>query len=593
MKISEDGNVVTTTSYKVEIIPERLLVVLSKSDRFYYGMSMLSAVDTICGTDKCSIVPKITEPRKEYDHIALDIECDSSIWDKKIHHYEFYEDRVEYWTEVFGVGNIDRVYYFRGTIEGNELASVPGFTRVFSPLPNFLEKQEFHASEPVSISAGNTKEELARIRGNAFHGAPTCFVFHDDEGYSPCLSAGVLAHPGELQFHSFEINHMNELVKNAVEPIIGTQAFSLAYFGHQKVHGYWKTPKIRLAFEHERWRAVKDYVDALRRYGGFSDHKGNYPAWTREPVYCTWHDQVAIGMSELKKTNLSFVQCESSAVFFDALNQKKCEKWLKLLNEHHAKPGVFIIDATWQTDFGNNEVDTTKFPDLRRFIDSCHEQDVRVLLWVRAWTNTNISDDECALFEGRPAYVDPTNPKYRDRVANMVKRMLSSDPGCYNADGLKYDGIVGCGPCGEGLKTYSGLAGFELHRSLLKLYHDESKKVKEDSAFELYTSSPYFADTCDIVRTGDLYTVRGDACAAEEFRVRSIRSTMPNVPIDTDGAERFNVILPFGESLAVQRKVGVPCVYQAEQLIQRRDFCVPTIKTLNKSDYSKISEAFK
>jgi len=68
---------------------------------------------------------------------------------------------------------------------------------------------------------------------------------------------------------------------------------------------------------------------------------------------------------------------------------------------------------------------------------------------------------------------------------------------------------------------------------------------------------------------------------------------MPEVAIDTDGAEEFNYALPYADVMRAQARIGVPCIYQAEWLMQRRDFCVPDIRKLTEPDYAVIAEIWK
>ena len=584
-----EATVIAGDAYEVTILPERLLMLLRKGS-FYYGMCLLSAVDSVEERDVSGRAPAIKEPVAKDGQVKLEIMCDSSIWTRKTHHYLFKDDEIQHWIQVEGHGRIARAYYFRGTIDEQELGSVPGFTQVFSPMPNFLEKQEFHASEYVTIAAGNDEQVFRTIRGFALHGAPLCFVMHEGDS-PPFLSAGVLARPGQYQFHAFEFNAALPEGASTPEPIVGTQAFSLAYHGHQAVDGVWEAPRLVMQFAEDRLAAVEQYVRRLEAFGGTVKRTVPYEAWTYEPVYCTWHDQVALAMPGMKRT-LSMAEQEAGRGYFTLLNQQRCEQWLGLLAQNGVKPGTFIIDAEWQLERGDPWVDTERFPNLRGFVDRCHAQGTRVILWHNGWDREGIPDAECCTIDGKPVKADPTNPAYRRRAEAYVRRMLSAEAGCYNADGLKVDGMTGT-PGGPGLRTHSGLAGFELARALLELLWTAAKAVKQDSAIGQFTGFPYFADLADMARTGDLYTVKGDPNSANALRARLQRIVMPDVAIDTDGAERFNYVLPYEDVLRVQEAIGTPCIYQAEWLLQRRDFCLPQVRRLESQHYRQIAESWE
>jgi len=88
---------ITSSHYVAQFIPERLLAVLRQGS-LYYGMSLLSAIDTLdrCDTDKRA--PELVVAEKTASRVHVQLRADSSIWRKKVHHYLFHEDHVEYWT---------------------------------------------------------------------------------------------------------------------------------------------------------------------------------------------------------------------------------------------------------------------------------------------------------------------------------------------------------------------------------------------------------------------------------------------------------------------------------------------------------------
>ncbi len=72
------------------------------------------------------------------------------------------------------------------------LASIPGFTRVFSPMPNFLEKDLFHAADYVCIGASGAVRRSCAACAAAVCMARRCVCFHNDDRGS---GAG-RGHPG-------------------------------------------------------------------------------------------------------------------------------------------------------------------------------------------------------------------------------------------------------------------------------------------------------------------------------------------------------------------------------------------------------------
>ncbi len=593
MRRDSDGDALRYAGrgYTATVLPERQLVLLERG-AWYYGLCMLSAVDAIGRRDRAPGPPERPRAARAADGtLHLTWTCPSTVWRRKTHHLWCAPEHLEFWTEVEGRADVDRAYYFRGTLAGREVASVPGWTRIWSPQPNFIEKQEVPASEYAAVAVGNDPRVLGTVRGQGLHGAPLCFLLGDHGG--PWLSAGILARPGDYRFHAFEINHRPAAPAAAMpEPIVGTQAFSLAYHGHQRGAGCWATPRLRLAFAGTRPAALADYLRALDRAGGCVPRAIPYPDWTFEPIYCTWHDQVARATRRHAAARPRSLRGPSPAAMAAQCTQPHAARWLRRLARHGLHPGTVILDAGWQRRRGDPIAHPARFPDLRGFIDACHRRGQRVILWVEGWSREGLPDAECLTLDGRPAAPDPTHPAYRARAARLMRRLLSPAPGCYNADGLKLDGMTGT-PGGPGLRTAGNLAGFELARALIALFHEAAHAVKPDCALGQFTACPYFADLCDLARAGDLYTVRGDPLGALAFRVGLQRLVMPGVAIDTDGAAAFAYARPLPDIWRAQARLGVPCLYQAEWLLQHRDFCRPLLRRMRPADYAAIAAAWR
>lgn len=52
-------------------------------------------------------------------------------------------------------------------------------------------------------------------------------------------------------------------------------------------------------------------------------------------------------------------------------------------------PGVFMIDCTWQTNFGNWEFDPGRYPDPRRMVKTMNDMGYRMMLWMAPMVSTD------------------------------------------------------------------------------------------------------------------------------------------------------------------------------------------------------------
>ncbi len=581
-----NGVRVDTDKYILEIDTEQLLARLDvKESGLYYYMSLLSAVDTIEKVDETSAV-RLLGVEESTDYVILEIGLESNIWAEKTMVYTCLEDSLECGLVVKGKGKIDRVYYFRGNFNGNEFGSIPGFDYVFPACTNFLEKNYFHVSEYTSINTGH--EDFAW--GFAMNSGPLCFAFTNDFE-SPWLSVGLAPKENEYGFQSFEFNHKPASVQKEHDSILGTQSFSISYYGHKKVAGDWNAPKLILNFADDKYAGVEKYVQSLFNRNYLSKCKKEIVNWWRKPIVCGWHEQVANGLACSQESNMSKQALEAGPLAFSECTQENYEHWLGILDKHNIKPGTIVIDAMWQIAVDTYEVDAVKWPDLRGFIDQCHERSQRVLLWVDVWKRGMVSVDECLLMKGKPFCPDPTNPKYIARLRGQIKQMLSSEPGCYNADGFKIDG-TSLQPYGYAMKTHSDKYGFELQKSLLKLIYDQAKAIKSDSLISTFVGNPYFADVCDMVRLGDMYTIKGDPYDSMKARARLIQIGMPNCLVDTDGQMRFSLRSDHMRLIGEQSKFGIPCIYNIERMLRSRTFCKSMSSLLTDEDYKQIAVAF-
>ena len=555
-----------------------------EDSKVYFWPCLASAVDTPDQEEECELLD-ITCAEEGDGGWRAEVLWKSSIWESKKHCYLYRGGRLAHWIEVTGSGAIAEVTFLSGTVSGQERGSLPGFGLVYVGCPNFLDKPWSHPSEYTAISAGNVTE----LWGSALTSGPLMLAFGEyaQDGW---IAAGVFAKPGGYRFHTMAFNKKRTRALATQDNIIGTQAITLDYHGSERVDGTWVSPKIVFFAE-------KDAQACLQRHcrDAYSEGYAPQPAskkcdWWAEPIFCTWHEQVALGQIEVRGRLRGKQALEGAAVYADKCTQANVERWLNLFEQNDIQFGTIILDAGWQQKRGGGFADEAKFPDLRGFIDGLHGRDQHVMLHMNAWQTNDIPTEWCVTRDGEPVMADPTHPSYREYVEKMLERMLGERPGCYSADGLKIDGTSVL-PGGPRLHSHGDLYGFELLHAYLKLMYDAAKAVKPEALISIFSANPIFADCCDMARTGDLYSFRADPIHTLRWRAEVIRAGLPHALVDTDGCLRFSMREDVEELLLEQVALGIPCLYQAEHLIQMRALTPNRVRKLTDEDYRLIREA--
>ena len=512
---------------------------------------------------------------------------DSVLWGKKSFCARFSEDALEFWHEINGAGALDQIRFFRLSMGGCEFGFSADIDEVYNVAPNFLERQCFHPAETAIHDYGN--DLSLHSGGIAIASVPQVFGLHDrrDKGYA-VFSA--FAEQGQYDWDSFI---WNPEVTLPPTPYVGDcvkgGGFALDYYGKKAINGPWKSPSVCITFvdgEENVLASALEYAYG-RNYlpRPATSHPG--PAWWKEPIYCTWHDQEA--MSQGAKVDYMTPKPHPSGYF---CTQAIVDGWIKALEDHDCKPGTVVLDDKWQVSLSSAEPDTTKWPDIRKWIDECHKRGIRVFLWGMAWYREGIPEDECVTRNGEAICGDITNPKYEARLREMVRRYFSDAPDGLNADGLKLDGLLNL-PTGAGLKNHKGIWGLELQKYLLSVIYDEAKKARKDVCISVFTANPYLDQYTDMVRLADMYSWRITTKRSMEIRANVYRATHPGVLIDTDGQLQFCAAPNYLDLLDTEASLGIPTIYNAKILRRGHFFFNPVLSELTEEDYARIAKVFR
>jgi len=558
----------------------RLIKIVAKNSKFYMFVPIVSACDQPGRRDVHQELGALQAVRKGAATI-LTFSEKSALWDRKEYTIEFGRERIKYHYKVFGKGAVGRAYFFRSwfkdprTVE-EELGVTPGYDTVFSPAVNFMGKTYHFAGDTSSITVGDDP----MYWGSGLLCAPFCFGLND-RGDKLWAWAGLGLKRGQYSFDEFTYNC------NETKRVFGAGGFDCNYHGKLQVDGAWEAPHLILGASNEPYRALEDYVAVLEKeYGPKLPRKRKTPQWWKTPIFCGWGEQMSLGFKE--HGNLAGV---NAGVY---CTQALHDEWRAIFRQHDIRPGQIIIDAGWQKDgtSGDMYVDERRWPDLRGWIEARREEGIRTILWMCAWNREGVPDEECITRDGKPLNVDPTNPRYEQRLRAMLRRLISSEPGCYNSDGVKVDGELGC-PIGPGLKNCGNVWGLELQRRYLQIVHSEVRKHKQDAAVGTFTSNPYLADLSDIVRTADMFSIKGDPTDTMMHRARILSIGQPGCPIDTDHSFWYDLRDNWIDILQAQLRAGVPCLYHARHVWHKRPFSWTYMEEMTAEHYKQISQAFK
>ncbi|MBR5447267.1 MAG: hypothetical protein IKV40_02470 [Clostridia bacterium] len=467
----------------------------------------------------------------------------STVWEKKIYTLKCFENRFEYYITVKGKGRVDTVEYF---------ASYRSPEDKWRSINEFCEG--FYPDIDLGSEDGTYRPERTRDIYWCLSVPPMFYHSYKCAGISTHLAFGVVAEMGE---HNF-----TNLAYNASE---GRFCFTTDQYGHAVVDGKWTTPKMVVYTADDHYDAGDKYCSFY--FDGGICPKGGTPSRPRfwyGPISCGWIEQDAWASREPGR---NIVHGSNETVYREM--RDKLEK----LDLH---PQIMIIDDKWQTSYGDPYAHPDRWPDLRGFIDENYSCGIHTFLWYKLWADDGLPE-ECKIadelgnsyVEMPRTVVDPSHPTYKEILKKTIHRLLSSDEGCYNAAGFKFDfGFLQ--PRGRKVKTYSGKYGAELFFDYFKMLHTYVKEVKPDAVVNASPMHPIFGQFVDHARLHDYDSRSRNAKEVFEHRARLWGMANPTALIDTDGGG-FNTHRDMMRMLKNQPNIGIPDIYCVSKL---GNFCL-------------------
>ena len=344
-----------------------------------------------------------------------------------------------------------------------------------------------------------------------------------------------------------------------------------------------QSPAFRLLLE--RGQTVAHSVERYSRslyaegFAAAPDSRPRFP-WHAEPLYFTWLDQAALAESLKLPTP-------------DVLDEGLVRKLARLIKDEELPFKTIIIDDGWQKARGQWEPDPRKFPDFRGLVDELHALGFKVVLWW-AWAE---------LFDSAPAdprhlvgggkrnrhgrrMWDYSNPlTQKEYLEPLFRRFFSSEPGCYDIDGVKTDFMADkvhadmppADPAWRGEENY-------FHK-LYTLTSELMRSHKPDACHHAYAGHPHLAALIDVNRTADLASSN---VLEQVNRAAMLAATAPGCPVTFD-AHNFLENLEWFFQAA---RDGGHSVMVSNLLYMRQDFASPWVPA-DAAYYERLRRGFE
>ncbi len=397
---------------------------------------------------------------------------------------------------------------------------------------------------------------------NQFAPHPSMLVFRKNE-------TAVLAAPLELH-HAYGFNFKSR------EFVLESWQLDYGCVGHGEPmvpDQAWQTPTIAFVkaddpvengnYNANVFKAIDGWCRLLIDGGYIPDPgKANRIPWHTDNLYCTWIDQSNMYKNPIVYDLNAQMNAGKGPRPQDFLNEAFVRKAADIILKENLPLRTILIDDGWQKNIGEWEVDERKFPNFRGLIDDLHAMGFKVLLWINFADIYNSAQvDEKFLC---PNYLSKYNmrawrfsdPEVRKAYFEpLIRRMISDEPGCYNADGIKTDFLADkiepkmpCTPDWRGEENYYVHLIGEMYRLM--------KQLKSDACHIGCAGHPYLAQYMDVVRTYDIFSSN----AREHLeRGRMVYHTSAKSPVTFDfhtQLENFEDYYDYAEQTGCSVEVG-------------------------------------
>lgn len=233
--------------------------------------------------------------------------------------------------------------------------------------------------------------------------------------------------------------------------------------------------------------------------------------WHRGNLYCTWIDQGY--RTEISIPKGLHDQIEITASAADALNDDLVESALSVIQTEQLDFTTILIDMGWSVR-GEWIAKTEQFQDLRGLIDRLHAQGFRVVVWWN-WAEVDNAAEIPARFLAGDGFINKHGQRTIDFSSPITQeeylkplfhRLFSSDPECYDFDGVKTDFLSDKIHAETPLFDPNWRGEENYFYRVFELFFREMRKHKPDAVHICCAGHPHLAQFIDINRTYDVWS---------------------------------------------------------------------------------------
>jgi hypothetical protein len=304
---------------------------------------------------------------------------------------------------------------------------------------------------------------------------------------------------------------------------------------------------------------VKRWTGLLIRGGVIPDPARKVRhGWHAEPLYCTWIDQCGRAVftppAELKDQAVRV----SPAVRI--LTADFVREALAVIRRERLPVRTILLDDGWALARGQWQPHPERFPDLRGLVDEIHAAGLKVMVWW-GWPEIHAEaeiDPRFLIGGGKrnrhgARMFDFSSPVTRDEYLEpFFHKLFSSDPGCFDLDGVKTDFIADKvhadmsphDPAWRGEENY--------FVRFYELFHGLMRRHKPDAMHLGCAGHPWLATVTEANRTFD---VCSSDVREHEQRGLMLQATCPGCPVSLDF---HNYVERFDDWFALGRRHGWP-----------------------------------